>query len=142
MQVFENSVGKGEIACNVQFLLFSQCFLPIWTTICHFPQIRNCRLQTLSVWKSLKFVVWERVNSVWLQFLEVFILSFGVDQRTYSCFHGVIFYQFSARYSSKAIAAFPHNDRQNSGQQRGRNEFCRNDYYKSPERNLPNMGSN
>ena len=24
-------------------------------------QIRNCRLQTLSVWKSLKFVVWGRV---------------------------------------------------------------------------------
>ena len=22
----------------------------------------NCRLQTLSVWKGLKFVVWERVN--------------------------------------------------------------------------------
>ena len=25
---FENNVGKGEIACNEQFLLFSQCFLP------------------------------------------------------------------------------------------------------------------
>ena len=24
---FENTVGKGEIACNEQFLLFSQCFL-------------------------------------------------------------------------------------------------------------------
>ena len=24
----ENNVGKGEIACNKQFLLFSQCFLP------------------------------------------------------------------------------------------------------------------
>ena len=24
---FENNVGKGEIACNEQFLLFSQCFL-------------------------------------------------------------------------------------------------------------------
>ena len=23
---------------------------------------QNCHLQTLSVWKSLKFVVWERVN--------------------------------------------------------------------------------
>ena len=26
-------------------------------------QIQHCRLQTLSVWKSLKFVVWERVMS-------------------------------------------------------------------------------
>ena len=26
---FENTVGKGEIAHKEQFLLFSQCFLPI-----------------------------------------------------------------------------------------------------------------
>ena len=41
---------------------FSQCFLPIWRTFCHFHPIWNCRLQTLSIWKSPKFVVWERVN--------------------------------------------------------------------------------
>ena len=40
------------------FLLFPQCFLPIWITLCHFRQILNCRLQSLSVWKCLKFVVW------------------------------------------------------------------------------------
>ena len=39
-------------------------FLPIWTTFCHFHQIQNCCLQTLSVWKSLEFVVWERVNNL------------------------------------------------------------------------------
>ena len=55
-------MGKGEIACNKQFLLFPQCFLPVWGTFCHFHQIWNSRLQTHSVWKSLKFVVWERVN--------------------------------------------------------------------------------
>ena len=59
---FENTVGKGEIARNEQFLLFPQCFLPVWRTLCHFHQIRNCRLQTLSVWKSLEIVVWERVD--------------------------------------------------------------------------------
>ena len=59
---FENSVGKGEIACNEQFLLFPQCFLPVWRTSCHFHQTQECRLQTLSVWKSLEFVVWERDN--------------------------------------------------------------------------------
>ena len=47
---FENIVGKAEIACNKQFLLFLQCFLPIWRTFCHFYQIWNCHLQTLSVW--------------------------------------------------------------------------------------------
>ena len=26
---FENTVGKGEIACDEQFLLFSQCFLSV-----------------------------------------------------------------------------------------------------------------
>ena len=36
---FENTVGKGEIARNEQFLLFPQCFLPIWKTFCNFSQI-------------------------------------------------------------------------------------------------------
>ena len=53
----ENTVGKGEIARNEQFLLFPQCFLAVWRTFCHVHQVQNCRLQTLSVWKSLKFVV-------------------------------------------------------------------------------------
>ena len=55
---FENTVGKGEIARNEQFLLFPQCFLPLWITFFHFRQTWNCRLQTHRVWKSLKFVVW------------------------------------------------------------------------------------
>ena len=36
---FENTVGKGEIARNEQFLLFPQCVLPVWITFCHFRQI-------------------------------------------------------------------------------------------------------
>ena len=36
---FENTVGKGEIARNEQFLLFPLCFLAIWITFCHFRQI-------------------------------------------------------------------------------------------------------
>ena len=36
---FENTVGKGEIAHNEQFLLFPQCFLPIWITFFHFRKI-------------------------------------------------------------------------------------------------------
>ena len=36
---FENTVGKGEIARNEQFLLFPQCFLPISRTFYHFHQI-------------------------------------------------------------------------------------------------------
>ena len=41
---------------------FSQCLLPFWKTFCHFQQIQYCCLQTLSVWKSLSFVVLERVK--------------------------------------------------------------------------------
>ena len=65
----ENTEGKGEIACNEQFLLFPKCFLSIWRTFCHVHQISNCRLQTLSVRKSLKFVVWDRVNK------QIFLVS-------------------------------------------------------------------
>ena len=36
---FENTVGKEKIAHNKQFLLFPQCFLPVWITFCHFHQI-------------------------------------------------------------------------------------------------------
>ena len=35
----ENTVGKGENACNEQFLLFPRCFLPVWITFFHFLQI-------------------------------------------------------------------------------------------------------
>ena len=28
-QASENTVEKGEIACNEQFLLYPQCFLPV-----------------------------------------------------------------------------------------------------------------
>ena len=60
---FENTVGKGEIARNEQFLLFPQCFLTFWRTFFHFHKIKNCRPQTISVWKRLKFVVWVRVKA-------------------------------------------------------------------------------
>ena len=61
---FGNTMGKGEIAHYEQFLLFPQCFLTFWITFSHVYQISNCRLQTLSVWEILKFVVWERVNKI------------------------------------------------------------------------------
>ena len=35
---FENTVGKGEIARNEQFLLFPQCFRPFRGTFSHFHQ--------------------------------------------------------------------------------------------------------
>ena len=58
----ENTVGKGKIARNEPFFLFPQCFLPVWRTFFHFHQNLNCRLQPLSILKSLKIVIWERVK--------------------------------------------------------------------------------
>ena len=59
-------MGKGEIARNEQFLLFSPCFQPLWKSFCHFHQIQNCHLQTPLIWKSLNFVLWERVKFILL----------------------------------------------------------------------------
>ena len=46
---------KEEIACNKQFLLFSQCFLPFVLLVFHFKCTLKCRLQFISIWTSLKF---------------------------------------------------------------------------------------
>ena len=40
----EDTLGKGEIACEKQFLLSPQCFLPFWRTVCHFIKIVVCKL--------------------------------------------------------------------------------------------------
>ena len=41
----ENIVRKGEIACNKQFLLFSQHFIPNTVLIFHFKCTLKCRLR-------------------------------------------------------------------------------------------------
>ena len=51
----ENIVRKGEIACNKQFLLFSQRFLSYMALIFHFKCCFKCHLQFVSIWASLKF---------------------------------------------------------------------------------------
>ena len=53
---------KEKLLIRSNFFFSHSVFYPSGVTFCHFHQIRNCRLQTLSVWKSLKFVVWERVK--------------------------------------------------------------------------------
>ena len=77
---FENIEGKGGIGCKEQFLLYSQCFQPDWRTFRHFHQIGNCRLQTLLIWKSPKFVVWEGVNMGMLVFQDRVRKKFSVEE--------------------------------------------------------------
>ena len=54
----EKYVRKGEIACNKQFLLFSQYFLPYMAPIFHFKCTLKCCLQFVKIWTSLKFGIW------------------------------------------------------------------------------------
>ena len=53
---------KEKLLVTSNFSFSHSVFLPVWRTSCYFHQIQDCRLQTISVWKSLKFVVWERVK--------------------------------------------------------------------------------
>ena len=53
---------KEKLLVKSSFSFSHSVFLHVWILFCCFHQIWNCRLQTLSVWKSLKFVVWERVK--------------------------------------------------------------------------------
>ena len=62
VQVFWKYWEKEKLFVTNNFS-FSRCFLTLWISFSHVYQISNCRLQSLSVWKSLKFVVWERVKS-------------------------------------------------------------------------------
>ena len=48
---------KKKLLITSNFSFSLQCFLPLMRTKHHFPQIKNCRLQSLLVWRSLKFVV-------------------------------------------------------------------------------------
>ena len=46
---FENTVGKEEIAHNEQFLLFPQCFLPIWRTLLFTSNLKLSSANSLSL---------------------------------------------------------------------------------------------
>ena len=60
---FENTVGKGEIARNEQFLLFPQCFLTAFGELSAiFVKFGVVVCKLFPVWKSLKFVVRGRVK--------------------------------------------------------------------------------
>ena len=52
----ENIVRKGEIACNKQFLLFSQRFLSYMIHILHLKYSFKCRLRFVSICKISKIV--------------------------------------------------------------------------------------
>ena len=90
VQVFRKKPWAKRIARNGQFLFFLQCFLLFWRTFCHFHQIWNCRLQTLSVWKTLKFVFWEGFDiEIHRQNLTKYLYGKSVERRSNRIFFSV-----------------------------------------------------
>ena len=59
-KTFEITVGKGEIARYEQFLLFHCVFYPTGELSTIFIKFLFL-IKALTFWKSIKFVVWERV---------------------------------------------------------------------------------
>ena len=57
-------MGNEEIAHNKQLLLFATVFFTLLENFAPFSSTLNCRLQTLSFWNSLKFVIWDRVKNL------------------------------------------------------------------------------
>ena len=45
---------KEKLLITSDFSFSHSVFYPFRRTLCHFHKIQNCRLQTFSVWKSLK----------------------------------------------------------------------------------------
>ena len=53
---------KEKLLVTSNFSFSHDVFYLFGRTLCRFHQIQNCRLQTLSVWNRLKFVICERVK--------------------------------------------------------------------------------
>ena len=67
---FENTKGKGENDRKEQFSFSQSVYYPFGELPAVFIKI-NCRLQTHSVWKNLKFVALERVDTIPQIYLSV-----------------------------------------------------------------------
>ena len=55
---------KEKLLVTSNFSFSQSVFYPFWELTVILNQIWICHLQALSVWKSLKFVIWERVKSM------------------------------------------------------------------------------
>ena len=51
-QAFKNTVGKGEIARNEQFVLYPECFLPVYRTLIFSSNLKLLSADCLSLDQS------------------------------------------------------------------------------------------
>ena len=58
ISLLKTLLEKEKLLKNKKFLLLPWFSLLIYRIFCHFHQIWNCHLHSLSVWKSLEFVVY------------------------------------------------------------------------------------
>ena len=88
VQVFLKTLQEKEkllVTSNFSFLPL--CFLPCWRSFCHIHQIWNCRLQFLSVWKSVKNenILGKKENVVYHSFVFPFKSVFFGAIQTRDC---------------------------------------------------------
>ena len=80
---------KEKLLVTSNFSFSPQCFLPVWKTFCQFYQIWNCRLQSVTVSKRLKFIVWERLKHTELHASLILLCIQHIDfERSVVCFTG------------------------------------------------------
>ena len=64
VQIFRKHCGKRRNCSQRAISPFPTAFSTLLENLLPFSPILNCRLQTLPIWKSKKFVFWERVNNL------------------------------------------------------------------------------
>ena len=74
---------KEKLLIWSNFSFSHSVIYPFRRTLCHFHQLQNCGLQNLSVWKSLKFVVWEKANIVEMAIDSLRVLCSLITKRCF-----------------------------------------------------------
>ena len=96
-------MGKGEIAGNEQFLLFLQCFLPIWISFCQFSSnLKLSSANSFSLEESKICCLGKGIASVYPKYCDY--NNWNFPRRTFSfntgkfTFNGML---FNAKYTAK-----------------------------------------
>ena len=70
---------KEKLLMTSNCSFFPQHFLPFWKNSCHFSEIAKLLSVNSSVWKSLKFFVWERFFQVYGFYLQALVDQGHID---------------------------------------------------------------
>ena len=85
----ENTVGKGEIARNEQFLLFPLCFLPVWRSFLSFSsnmKLSSANSFNLEESKICRLGKGQRLNYIWSDCSENLYTRFPLMIENRICF--------------------------------------------------------